>query len=262
MRHTEFSRDRLTVRIYPNRAEMGAAAACEVAGVIRRLLASREEVNIILGSAPSQNEFIDGLAAEPGIDWSRVNGFHMDEYVGVPLDSPASFGWYLRERLFSRVGLKAAWYIDGTAADVEGECRRYARLLEEHPTDISCLGIGENGHIAFNDPHVAFFQDPLRVKVVEMDIACRRQQVNDKCFERLEDVPQQAITLTVPALMAARHVFAVVPAPTKAQAVFRTLNGEISQACPASVIRTREGSVLFLDPDSASLLHEVLKEKG
>ena len=249
-----FTRDKLTVKIFRNRAEMGAAAARQVSATMQNLLREREEVNIILGSAPSQNEFIDGLAADPAIEWPRVNAFHMDEYVGLPLEAPSSFGYYLRERLFGKVRLKAVHYINGMATDVQAECERYTGLLKKHPTDISCLGIGENGHIAFNDPHVAFFNDPLMVKVVEMDLQCRRQQVNDKCFDRLEQVPTHAITLTVPALMAANYVYGVVPARTKAQAVLHTLNGEISEKCPASVLRTKEGSILFLDPDSSELV--------
>lgn len=251
-----FTKDKLSVRIFRNRAEMGAAAAAAVSARIQNLLRNQAEVNIILGSAPSQNEFMDGLAADPAIDWKRVCAFHMDEYIGLSPEDSSSFGYYLQKRLFEKVAPKSIFFLDGKATDLQAECRRYADLLRAHPTDISCLGVGENGHIAFNDPHVALFRDPVLVKVVQMDEPCRLQQVHDRCFERLELVPTQAITLTVPALIAARHVFCVVPASSKAGAVLHMLQDEIGERCPASVLRTKEGSVLFLDPDSSEQLRK------
>ncbi len=253
-----FAKDKLTVRIFRNRADMGAAAAAAVSARIQNLLRNQAEVNIILGSAPSQNEFMDGLAADPAIDWKRIRAFHMDEYIGLSPEDASSFGYYLKKRLFEKVAPKSVFFIDGKAADLQAECRRYAGLLREHPTDISCLGVGENGHIAFNDPHVALFQDPVLVKVVQMDEPCRLQQVHDRCFERLELVPTQAITLTVPALIEARHVFCVVPARAKANAILHMLQDEVSEKCPASVLRTKEGSVLFLDPDSSEQIRKTI----
>ncbi len=242
--------DKLAVGIYKTRAEMGAEAAARVSAKINALLGQQETVNIIFAAAPSQNEFLNGLL-EASIDWSRVRAFHMDEYIGLAPDASQGFGNFLKERLFGKAGFLAVFYIDGGATDLKKECERYAGLLSEYPADIVCMGIGENGHIAFNDPPVADLNDPYRVKVVQLDLPCRQQQVNDGCFERLSLVPKHAITLTVPALMAGRFVYCMVPGPLKAEAIYQTLKGEISKRCPASVLRRHEHAELFLDVNSA-----------
>ena len=211
--------DKLNVKVYQTREEMGRAAAEEAAAAIRAAIAAKGEINMIFAAAPSQNEFLAHLIADKSIDFTKINAFHMDEYIGLPADAPQGFGNFLRERLFDRVPFKTVNTIDSTAADPEAECRRYAALLQAHPCDIVCMGIGENGHIAFNDPHVADFGDKAAVKVVALDETCRQQQVNDGCFARLDDVPTHALTLTIPTLTAPEAVFCIVPAKTKANAV-------------------------------------------
>jgi glucosamine-6-phosphate deaminase len=196
-----------------------------------------------------------GLRAEAGIDWSRVYAFIMDEYVGLPADAPQSFGSYLKTRFFSKLPFRQVFYIDGDNLNLAAECERYAALLREHPTDITFAGIGENGHLAFNDPHIADFNDPLLVKVNQaMDPTCRQQQVTDGWFERLDLVPHQAITVTIPALIAAQYVFAIVPGVTKQKIVKRCLEEPISTDCPGSILRRHMAAQLYLDADSAALL--------
>ena len=248
----EFSVDNLNVQIYPDRETMGSAAAHGVAGKIRALMMKQEGVRIIFASAPSQDDILRTLSEIPDIDWQRVTAFHMDEYIGLPAGAPQGFGFYLKTRLFDKVPVKKIHYIDQTPSDIQTECRRYASLLSESPIDILCLGIGENGHIAFNDPHVADFNDPEAVKVVELDEICRRQQVNDGCFVTIDEVPKRAITLTIPTLLSADFISVVVPGPTKTQAVYNTLKGAIDTSCPASVLRRHKQCMLFLDGDSAA----------
>lgn len=255
--------DSLRVRIFGSRAEMGAQAAYDCAARIKKLLAVKNEINVVFAAAPSQNEFLASLL-EQDIDFTRINAFHMDEYIGLPADAPQGFGNFLKEHIFSRAQFKSVNYIDSTASDPESECKRYAELLERFPIDIVCMGIGENGHIAFNDPGtgMANFSDPLAVKPVTLDEICRRQQVNDGCFEKLGDVPLYAITLTVPTLVSASHIFCVVPAATKAQAVYNTVNGTISAECPASVLRLHRDAALYCDAESgAGLLKEQTDDK-
>ena len=242
--------DNLNVQVYRTRAEMGAAAAARVSEKIDELLQVQETVNIIFAAAPSQNEFLEALRQLP-IEWSRIRAFHMDEYIGLPADAPQGFGNFLRERLFDTVGFLSVHYIGGDASELEKECERYASLLGRFPPDIVCMGIGENGHIAFNDPPVADFSDPYMVKVVELDPACRKQQVNDGCFSELPLVPTHAITLTIPALMAGRFIYGIVPGGQKAEAVFNTLHREIVKDYPASILRNHEHAELFLDAFSA-----------
>jgi glucosamine-6-phosphate deaminase len=244
--------DRLQVQVYESRAAMGKAAAGHVAALLRTLLAGQDSVRMVFASAPSQNEFLAALATEPAVAWGRVTAFHMDEYLGMPVDAPQSFGRFIREHLLDRVHVGNAHYVDGTA-EPDDECRRYAGLLAEAPIDIVCLGIGENGHIAFNDPPYANFDDPRLVKVVELDDRSRHQQVHDGCFPTFDAVPRLALTMTIPALMGGRHLSAVVPAPSKAEAVRATLTGPVTDTCPASVMRRHPQAVLFLDPDSSRL---------
>lgn len=246
--------DTLTVRIYENRAQLGANAATMAAAALRQLLAEKDIVNIIFAAAPSQNEFLATLAAERDIDWQRVRAFHMDEYIGLSPEAPQRFGNFLRRQFFERVPLREVHYLKGEANDPEAECRRYAELLLRFPAHLVFMGIGENTHIAFNDPHVAHFDDPHVVKVVDLDEACRQQQVNDGCFKGLNEVPRHALTLTVPALMKAEQVFCMVPARTKAQAIFHTLKDDISERYPSTILRTHPNATLFVDKDSAALV--------
>ena len=246
-----FEVDRLKVKIFSDRKAMGKAAGEAVAERMRTILKAKPRLFAVFASAPSQNEFLDELAQSPNIDWKRVVAFHLDEYVGLPTTSPQSFGQFLRERLFEKVHPGAVHYIDGMAEDLEAECLRYGTLLETHPFDVACIGIGENGHIAFNDPPVADFGDPRSVKVVDLDLASREQQVHDGCFNELGQVPKRALTLTIPAIMTARFVYCMVPASSKAEAVKKTLEGPITTACPATILRKHENANLFLDRDSA-----------
>lgn len=250
----QFYADALRVQIYNTRKEMGAAAAADIKNCIRSLLSQKEQINMIFAAAPSQNEVLAALANDKEIPWHQINAYHMDEYIGLPADAPQGFGNFMRTHLFDLVPFSSVNCIDSTATDAEVECARYAKLLVENPADIVVMGIGENGHIAFNDPPVADFNDPKMVKPVELDQICRNQQVNDGCFTSIDLVPTHAITLTVPALVAAPHLFCIVPAPTKAKSVKETVCGTIDEHCPATILRQRKGAVLYLESESAALL--------
>ena len=247
-------KDNLIVNIYETRKEMGVAAAKDIKECILSLLKKKEEIRMIFAAAPSQNEVLEALRSDKEIPWERVDAFHMDEYIGLSADAPQGFGNFLRRAIFDHAPMRSVSYIDITASDAEAECERYAALLTEAPIDIVVMGIGENGHIAFNDPPVADFNDPKAVKPVELDEICRNQQVNDGCFAKIEDVPKTAITLTVPTLFAGEHLFCIVPASTKANAVRTTLTGEIGEHCPASVLRRHQNATLYLDADSSALI--------
>lgn len=251
---SQFSVDKLQVRIYPDRQQLGNAAAKEVAQCIRKLLARQIEANMIFAAAASQNEFLEALTGEPEIDWQRVNAFHMDEYRGLPPLHPQRFGNFLREKIFSRLPFKRVYYLNESGSDEEQECARYAALLEQYKTDITCMGIGENTHLAFNDPHVARFRDPELVKIVDLDEACKQQQVNDGCFSTVAAVPSYAYTLTIPALLRASHIFCMVPGKNKAPAVRHTLTEAVGERYPSTSLRQHQDAVLFLDGDSAGLL--------
>jgi glucosamine-6-phosphate deaminase len=245
----------MNTQIYKTRAAMGAAAAQQVSGRIAELLTTQDTVNMIFAAAPSQNEFLAALLEAP-VEWSRVRGFHMDEYLGLPADAPQGFGNFLRQRLFGKAPFLSVEYLNGNTADPQSECTRYSQLLQRYPPDIVCMGIGENGHIAFNDPPVADFADPLLVKIVELDGPCRQQQVNDGCFASLPEVPTHAITLTVPALMTGRYVYCMVPGKLKAPAVYNTIKQEIAEPYPSTILRRHGQTELFLDEDSASKLSQ------
>jgi len=251
----ELKVDMLEVAVYERRVEMGKAAAAFVAGLVQKLLAEKRYINMVFAAAPSQNEFLDALAEMLNEDWGRIRAFHLDEYLGLPREAPQRFSRYLRDRIFGQVPFMEVHYLDpGEGEAPEEICARYRRLLDRHPLDIACIGIGENGHIAFNDPPVADFQDPCKAKVVRLDEACRQQQVNDGCFATLDQVPTHAITLTIPAVMAAQAVVCVVPGERKCEAVYQALRGEITTACPASILRTHPRARMYLDRGSASLL--------
>ena len=212
----QFKKDKLDVLVYDDRQSLGQAAAMMVGNQIKRLLITKPFVNIIFAAAPSQNEFLQALGTDSTIPWEKINAFHMDEYLGLDDSAPQLFSLFLKARLFDHVQLRSVNYINGNAVDVQKECGRYTALLNNNPPDITCMGIGENTHLAFNDPHKADFNDPGLVKLVELDMASRLQQVNDGCFNTLQEVPTQALTLTIPALLKAEYIYCMVPGKTKA----------------------------------------------
>jgi len=241
--------DKLQVEVYENRAYLGKAACKEGSERILEILKKKGSARMIFAAAPSANEFLEELTKVKEIDWSKITVFHMDEYIGLPANAPQTFSNFLKRSIFDKVNPGTIHLIDGQN-DPEKECARYGALLNEAPIDIVFMGIGENGHIAFNDPPVADFNDPFDAKVVELDAVCRRQQVNDGCFDSLDEVPTHAITLTIPALLRSDKQYCIVPGPTKKEAVSKTLYGPITTECPASILRTQSSCTLFLDIDS------------
>ena len=242
---------RLRVEVFPSRPMMGLAAARAVADAVRELLARDGRAAVIFASAPSQNEFLAALRQEPGIDWPRLTAFHLDEYVGIAPEHPASFRRFLVDRLFAHVKVAAFHGLDGQAQDLAAECARYAGLLRQAGPALAILGIGENGHLAFIDPPVCDFAEPSDVRVVQLDEPCRRQQVNDGCFPSLDEVPRTALSLTVPFLMRVPRAVAIVPGPAKRAAIRAAILGPVATACPASILRRHRHATLFLDEDSA-----------
>lgn len=238
------------LRVFEDRAALGRAAAEDVAAELRSRLARQDRVRMIFAAAPSQREMLDALRVADGVDWTRVVAFHMDEYLGLPEGAPERFSMWLRAAFFDHLPFQAVHLIE-PGEDPERTAAEYARLLAETPIDIVCLGIGQNGHLAFNDPPVADLADPLDVKVVELDDACRQQQVDDECFAALEDVPERAVTLTIPRLLAADRLFCVVPGAAKRDAVEKALTEPISAAHPATALRTHPDVILYVDVESA-----------
>jgi len=249
-----FEVDNLVVNQYDTREEMGIAAAQEVAKKIKELLKTKKEIAMIFAAAPSQNEFLSHLISDTSVDFTRIHAFHMDEYIGLSTDAPQGFGNFLNEKLFKMVNFKSVAFINGQNCNLQEECERYANLLNQQKIDIVCMGIGENAHIAFNDPHVAFFDDKEAVKIVALDETCRNQQVNDGCFSALEQVPTHAITLTIPMLISANYIYCMVPAKTKAAAVKNVVTQEVSEQYPSSILRKCNQAIMYIDKDSGSLL--------
>ncbi|SKB31962.1 glucosamine-6-phosphate deaminase [Daejeonella lutea] len=249
----EFKKEKLNVKVFEDRPQLGTAAADTFTKKVVELLETKEYVNVIFASAPSQNEFLAELNNRD-VEWDRINAFHMDEYVGLDKDHPAGFGNFLKDRLFQNVSCREVHYMNGNASDIQQECKRYAGLLTEYPTDIVILGIGENTHLAFNDPHVADFNDPLIVKVVDLDHDCRIQQVNDGCFPSIDQVPTHALTITMPALFKSTFAYAIVPGTFKANAIAHTINSDISELYPSTILRRHDNATLFIDENSASKL--------
>jgi glucosamine-6-phosphate deaminase len=245
---------KLAVRAGSDTAEIAAAAARQAASVLATAVAARGAANAMFATGNSQLAFLAELGRQGDVPWERVTAFHMDEYVGLAPDHPASFRRYIRERIADAVHPASVHYVDGSASDPAAECHRYSGLLRAHPLDLCCMGIGENGHLAFNDPGVADFADPEDLKVVELDEACRRQQVGEGHFPSVDAVPRFAITVTIPALLRAGTVVVVCPEERKAPAVRAALEGPVSTACPASILTTREHATLYVDAGSASLL--------
>ncbi len=246
-----FYRDNLKIEIYSSAAEMGTAAADYVSDIIQKAIEEKGVANLVLGTGASQYPLHDELFKNE-INWSKINLFHLDEYIGISSNHPASFRRFLRERVAEKIFPGNVYYINGDSSDLAGEISRYEDLLKRNPIDVACIGIGENGHIAFNDPGVADFEDREYIKVVELDEACRRQQVGEGWFPSFGDVPEKALTLTVTAIMDSNNICCTVPDERKAEAVLKTVTGEITNKCPASVLRRHLSAVLFLDRFAAS----------
>lgn len=246
--------DNLNVEVYESTEAMGIAAAEAAAERLRELAKQKETVAVIFATGGSQMAMLKALTSIPDLPWDKVVGFHMDEYLGISDQHPASFRRYLREQLTDKVKMRQFYGVDGTKDNPEEICRKYAELLRQHNPQLCLLGIGENGHLAFNDPAEANFEDPLDIKIVSLDQQCRQQQVNEGWFSSLADVPQQAITLTIPTLLRVPRLIATVPGERKAHIVHRTLTEEISTRCPATIMRKHSNTTVYLDPASAAEL--------
>jgi glucosamine-6-phosphate deaminase len=245
-----FYKDKLKVEIFRTAAEMGAASAVFVAGILKKAIDEKGNATLILGTGASQYPLHDELLMKD-LDWEKITLFHLDEYIGIDSNHPASFRRFLRERIAEIVFPGNVYYLNGDVSDLNQEIERYGGLLKSNPVDVACIGIGENGHIAFNDPVVADFSDSEYIKIVRMDNACRKQQVGEGWFPSLAAVPETALTLTIPAIMDCRYICCTVPDERKSEAVYNTLEKEINTSCPASVLRRHKNAVLFLDRFSA-----------
>jgi len=250
----EFRADELNVLVYKNRDLLGVSVAKAVATQMRKVIEENGKVRVVFASAPSQNDFLKHIKEEKGIDWSKVYAFHMDNYVGLPIDHEQSFSQFLVDRLFKFIPEANFYPIDSAAENPEEEVKRYKALLTEAPIDIMILGIGESGHLAFIDPPYCDFDDDAFFKVSPLDEETLIQQVHDGCFEKAEDVPQTAYTLTIGACIASPFTVAIVPTKLKAPAIQKVLEGPITTAVPASVLQKKKNTWLFLDTDSASLI--------
>lgn len=248
----QFTCDRLEVEVYPDEIALGEAAAVFVTGKLNQAIAEKGNANLILATGTSQFAFLHALK-NCTLDWSKITVFHLDEYKDISDEHPASFRKYLRERILNIVKPRMAYLIPGDAPNLEMEMERYETLLKQHPIDVACIGIGENGHIAFNDPPVADFNDPKWVKLAELDTACRKQQMGEGWFLTLSDVPTHAVTLTIPAIMASKTISCVVPGARKGRAIADTLLGPIETACPASILRRHGNTLLYTD--KVAMLH-------
>jgi glucosamine-6-phosphate deaminase len=245
-----FQKDKLKVEVYQKESDLGKAAADFTASGLRSAISKNGYANLILATGSSQFAFLEALK-DKDLDWKRITVFHLDEYIGISDQHPASFRRYLKERILDIVSPGKVYLINADAGNLEEEMMAYQNLLKKHPVDFACIGIGENGHIAFNDPPVADFNDPLWVKEVELDEACRKQQMGEGWFPTMEDVPARAVTLTVTAIMNCKTISCVVPGERKAQAVYNTLYADINESCPATILRNHPDTTLFLDVLSA-----------
>jgi glucosamine-6-phosphate deaminase len=244
--------DDLQVSVYHSNKDMGLASAHFAADIITKAIAEKGTANVILAAANSQLSFLEGLRVQTGVDWSKVNFFHMDEYIGLEPGHPAIFSLFIKRNFIDFIQPKAFYTIPSQEKDLDKICKDYERILHEFPTDLCAMGIGENGHIAFNDPPYADFNDPVWVKSVQIDNVSRRQQVKEGHFSSIDLVPVHAITLTIPALLAARSILCMVPETRKADAVNRSLYGPIVDTCPASILRNTPHARLLLDLDAAA----------
>lgn len=250
----QFQVDSLQVYVLESRTDMGIAAyECYKKHIMQ--LSDNDFIRAIFAAAHSQSDFYEALINDSEINFNKIDAFHMDEYMGLGKDAPQNFGNFLKNAIFSKKPFHEINYVQSDATDISAECIRYEKLLREAPLDIVSLGIGENGHLAFNDPHEAKFDDKKWVRKTSLDDISRQQQVNDGEFAHIDQVPKQALTLTIPALMSCKYVVGIVPNQRKAQAVYNTLYGPISEKCPASILRTHKNATLFLDKDAAELLN-------
>jgi glucosamine-6-phosphate deaminase len=244
----------LNIKVFGTREEMGQAAATHAARSMLALAAGKESLPIIFATGASQLATLSALTAMPGLPWDKVVGFHMDEYLGISDTHPASFRRYLRENLTNKVPMRQFHGIDGTASRADETCRAYAELLRSHAPKLCLLGIGENGHLAFNDPAEANFNDPLEIRIVALDDVCRGQQFSEGWFPSLAEVPNRAITLTIPTLFRVPELILSVPGPRKAQIVKRTLHDAVSTECPATILRSHGNATVYLDRESSAEL--------
>jgi glucosamine-6-phosphate deaminase len=243
----------MIVRRFETRQAMAQAASAHAAASMQRAIASRGGARIIVATGASQFEFLEALTATPGVEWGRVDLFHLDEYVGVSDTHPASFRRYLRERIVERVHPRSFQFLAGDAADPAAECRRVGALISRAPVDVAFVGIGENGHLAFNDPP-ADFETEEPYLVVSLDDACRRQQLGEGWFATLDDVPRRAISMSIRQILKAREILCIVPDARKAKAVRECLEGEVSPVHPSSILQSHDATTVYLDRDSAALL--------
>lgn len=244
----------MEIRILSDKPSLGAAAAAVAVQAIVRAITQQGRAHVILATGASQFEMLDALVRAQGIDWSRVTAFHLDEYIGLPPTHPASFRRYLHERFVARVPSLAAFIdVNGDAPDPQAECRRLGEIIRQCPIDVACVGIGENGHLAFNDPPADFATEEPYL-VVDLDETCRRQQLGEGWFPTLDDVPQRAISMSVRQILKSRRIVCTVPDARKARAVQKAVEGPVTPHCPASILQQHPDCHLFLDPPAASLL--------
>ncbi len=242
----------MKIIVCKDKKDLGRRAAADGAAMIRKALKERGAANIILATGASQFEMLAAMLKERGIDWGKVTGFHLDEYVGLPLTHPASFRLYLRERFVKHAAMKEFHYINGEG-DAAAECRRVGAIIKKHPIDVAFVGIGENGHIAFNDPPADFATEEPYL-VVDLDVACRRQQMGEGWFKTLDEVPKKAISMSVRQIMKSRAIICACPDARKARAVKMCLEGPVTPQAPSSIMRQHDQAFIYLDPDSAALL--------
>jgi len=252
-----FKIGKMKIEIHSGRKAAGEAAARATAEVLNKMASIHDSIVVIFATGASQLDTLDALTKIKNLPWNQVRGFHLDEYVGIPADHPASFRRYLRERLKRKVKMKEFLEIDGNASDLDEICRDYSKKLTANPPQLCLLGIGENGHLAFNDPSVADFVDPLNVKVVELDTICKQQQAAEGWFESFQQVPDQAISLTIPMIFRVPKLIVSVPGGRKAEIILRTIEEPITTECPSTILRTHPDATIYLDPDSAAYLDEL-----
>ena len=255
----KFKIDNLSIDIYEDKYQLGQAAANMAEEYISEAINTRGQAVIILATGASQFEFLASLIAKQ-IEWNKIISFHLDEYIGLSSNHPASFRRYLRERIIDKVGIGTFYPINGDVKHIEEQCERLNKLLGQYTIDVAFVGIGENGHLAFNDPPTCF-EDEVKFKIVELDEVCRMQQMGEGWFNTVDEVPKQAITMTIPAIVEAKAIICTVPDARKAEAVKKTLAFNISPDYPASIIRRHPKATLFLENDSASLLNEFISKK-
>jgi glucosamine-6-phosphate deaminase len=248
--------------IYKTKQQMGIAAAAAAAELIKRAIETRDQANIILATGASQFKILKNLVATDGIDWSKVTMFHLDEYIGLGPDHPAGFRKYLKQRFVDKVGnLKAAHFVNGDADDLQAECRRLAQIITDHTIDVALVGIGENGHLAFNDPPADFDTEAPYI-IVNLDQKCRNQQLGEGWFKTLDEVPSRAISMSIRQILKSKCIIASVPDQRKAEAVKNALEGPVTSMCPSSILQEHPNCKIFLDNQSASLLSLPDKQRG